>query len=123
MLLSELAMATGLRYEGVDTDIVSIEYDSRRIKKGSLFCCIVGNMFDGHTFAEGAIANGATALLVERELPFDVPQLVVKNARKSMAEVAAAFYGYPQREMMMLGVTGTNGKTTTTHMVKAIAVV
>ena len=75
MLLSELAMASGLRFEGEDTDIVSIEYDSRRVKKGSLFCCIVGSLFDGHTFAEGAIQNGATALLVERELPLPVPHL------------------------------------------------
>lgn len=121
MLLSELAMATGLRYEGADTDIQSIEYDSRKVKPGSMFCCIVGALFDGHTFAEGAVGSGASALLVERELPIDVPQIVVKNARKAMAEMAAAFYGYPQREMMMLGVTGTNGKTTTTYMVKAIA--
>lgn len=121
MLLSELAMASGLRYEGEDTDISSIEYDSRKIKRGSMFCCIVGALFDGHTFAEGAVKSGASALLVERELPLSVPQIVVKNARKAMAEMAAAFYGYPQREMMMLGVTGTNGKTTTTYMVKAIA--
>ena len=90
MLLSELAMATGLRYEGEDTDIVSIEYDSRKVKKGSLFCCIVGSLLDGHTFAESALQNGATALVVERELPLNVPQLVVKNARKAMAEMAAA---------------------------------
>ena len=121
MLLSELAMASGLRYEGEDTDIASIEYDSRRIKQGSMFCCIVGALFDGHTFAEGAVKSGASALLVERQLPLSVPQIVVKNARKAMAEMAAAFYGYPQREMMLLGVTGTNGKTTTTYMVKAIA--
>jgi UDP-N-acetylmuramoyl-L-alanyl-D-glutamate--2,6-diaminopimelate ligase len=121
MLLSELAMATGLRYENEDQDIVSIEYDSRKVKQGSMFCCIVGAMFDGHTFAKGAVESGATALLVERELPVPVPQIVVKNARKAMAEMAAAFYGYPQREMMVLGVTGTNGKTTTTYMVKAIA--
>ena len=121
MLLSELAMACGQRYEGADTDIVSIEYDSRKVKRGSLFCCIVGALLDGHSFAESAVKNGAAALLVERELPLDVPQIVVKNARKAMAEMAAAFYGYPQREMMMLGVTGTNGKTTTTYMVKAIA--
>ncbi len=121
MLLSELAMASGLRYEGEDKDIASIEYDSRKVKQGSMFCCIVGALFDGHTFAQSAVDNGAGALLVERELPIAVPQLVVKNARKAMAEMAAAFYGYPQREMMMLGVTGTNGKTTTTYMVKAIA--
>jgi UDP-N-acetylmuramoyl-L-alanyl-D-glutamate--2,6-diaminopimelate ligase len=123
MLLSELAMATGLRYEGEDTDICSIEYDSRRVKKGSLFCCIVGAMFDGHSFAQSALDSGATALLVERKLPLPAPQIVVKNARKAMAEMAAAFYGYPQREMMMLGVTGTNGKTTTTYMVKAIGTI
>lgn len=121
MLLSELVMATGLRFTGEDTDIVSIEYDSRKVKPGSMFCCIVGALFDGHTFAESAIQNGAAALLVERELPYPVPQILVKNARKAMAEMSAAFYGYPQREMMMLGVTGTNGKTTTTYMVKAIA--
>ena len=121
MLLSELAMSTGLRYTGENVDIRSIEYDSRRVTPGSMFCCIVGQMFDGHSFAEAAVAQGAVALLVERELPLPVPQVVVKNARKSMAEMSAAFYGYPQREMQMLGVTGTNGKTTTTYMVKAIA--
>jgi UDP-N-acetylmuramoyl-L-alanyl-D-glutamate--2,6-diaminopimelate ligase len=121
MLLSELAMATGLRYTGEDTEIESIEYDSRKVKKGSMFCCVVGQLFDGHTFADGAVRQGAAALLVEHELPLSVPQIVVPNARKAMAEMAAAFYGYPQREMMMLGVTGTNGKTTTTYMVKAIA--
>ncbi|MBQ2770894.1 MAG: UDP-N-acetylmuramoyl-L-alanyl-D-glutamate--2,6-diaminopimelate ligase [Clostridia bacterium] len=121
MRLSELAMATGLRYTGLDVEITSIEYDSRKVKPGSMFCCIVGLLFDGHSFAESAVKSGAAALLVERELPLDVPQILVKNARKAMAEMAAAFYGYPQREMMMLGVTGTNGKTTTTYMVKSIA--
>ena len=121
MLLSELAMSTGLRYTGENVDIRSIEYDSRKVKQGSMFCCIVGQLFDGHTFAEAAVKQGAVALLVERELPLPVPQVVVKNARKSMAEMAAAFYGYPQREIQVLGVTGTNGKTTTTYMVKAIA--
>ena len=121
MLLSELAMASGVRYTGEDKEILSIEYDSRKVTKGSIFCCIVGQLFDGHTFAEAAARDGAAALLVERELPLDVPQIVVGNARKAMAEMAAAFYGYPQREMQMLGVTGTNGKTTTTYMVKAIA--
>ncbi len=121
MLLSELAMATGQRYTGENLDICAIEYDSRKVEKGSIFCCIVGMLFDGHDFAEKAVEKGASALLVERELPLPVPQIVVKNARKAMAEMAAAFYGYPQREMTMLGVTGTNGKTTTTYMVKAIA--
>ena len=121
MLLSELAMAAGVRYAGEDISIQSIEYDSRRVKPGCIFCCVVGMLFDGHTFAEAAVRDGASALLVERELPLPVPQILVPNARRAMAEIAAAFYGYPQREMQMLGVTGTNGKTTTTYMVKAIA--
>lgn len=121
MRLSELAMATGLRYTGADVEITSIEYDSRKAAPGSMFCCIVGQLFDGHDFAKTAVENGASAILVEHALELDVPQIVVDNARKAMAEMAAAFYGYPQREVLMLGVTGTNGKTTTTYMVKAIA--
>ena len=95
MLLSELAMSAGVRYEGADVEIRSIEYDSRKAAAGSMFCCVVGQLFDGHSFAQGAVDRGACALLVERELPIDVPQIVVKNARKAMAEMAAAFYGYP----------------------------
>ena len=121
MLLSRLAQAAGAAVKGADTEIVSVEYDSRRVRQGSLFCCCVGMLFDGHSFAGKAVENGASALLVERELPFDVPQIVVPNARKAMAEVASAFYGNPQNEMRMVGVTGTNGKTTTTYMVKAVA--
>ena len=121
MLLSELANACGVRYTGENVDICSIEYDSRKAGEGSIFCCVVGLLFDGHTFAEGAVAQGAAALLVERELPLDVPQIVVPNARKAMAEMAACFYGHPEKQLTMLGVTGTNGKTTTTYMVKAIA--
>ena len=121
MLLSKLVMASGLEYTGEDVEIAAIEYDSRKVKPGSLFCCIVGQLFDGHTFAQGAVEAGAAALLVERELPLNVAQIVVPNARKAMAELAGAFYHHPERGMQMLGVTGTNGKTTTTYMVKAIA--
>ena len=121
MLLSELAMAAGVRYSGADCDITAIHYDSRHAENGSLFCCVHGILSDGHDFAKSAVEHGASALLVERPLPLDVPQIVVENSRKAMAEMAAAFYGYPQRELRMLGVTGTNGKTTTTYMVKTIA--
>jgi len=121
MLLSELALSVKAQHTGRDEEILSIEYDSRKVKAGSLFCCIVGQLFDGHNFAASAVEKGAVALLVERELPIDVPQVIVPDARRAMAEMAAAFYRYPQREMYMLGVTGTNGKTSTTYMVKAIA--
>lgn len=114
-------MSIGTRFEGSDTDIVSVEYDSRKVRPGSLFCCIRGEVADGHSFAEQAVSAGASALLCEYRLPLEVPQIIVGDSRKGMAEIASAFYNYPQREMIMLGVTGTNGKTTTTYMIKSIA--
>ena len=104
-----------------DVDIQKIEYDSRSVKAGDLFVCIVGAMADGHRFAPDAAAKGAVALLVERELDIDIPQIIVPDTRKAMAQAAACFYGYPSRKMKMVGITGTNGKTTGTYMLKGIA--
>ncbi len=121
MLLSKIAESVHGRLIGHDTEITSIEYDSRKACAGSLFCCMVGAVLDGHDFAKSAVERCASALLVQRELPLDAPQIVVENSRKAMAEAASEFYGHPEREMTMVGVTGTNGKTTTTYMVKSIA--
>lgn len=121
MKLSEIAKELGVPVTGGDAEIRSVQYDSRKVTEGSLFCCMVGLVSDGHTFAPQAVKNGAAALLVERPLPLDVPQIVVKNARSGMAHAAACFYRHPEREMTLLGVTGTNGKTSTTYMLKAIA--
>lgn len=122
MLLSELAGATAHeKRTGEDVPVASLQYNSRKVGKGDVFCCIVGTFFDGHAYAAQAVEAGAAALVVERELPLPVPQVVVKNTRIAMAEMAAAFYGYPARGMRIVGVTGTNGKTSTTYMLKAIA--
>lgn len=121
MLLSELAKNTRHRLVGRDVEVNKIEYDSRKVSQGNLFCCIVGAVSDGHDYAGHAAKSGAAALLTEKELPIDIPQIVTDNTRTAMAEMAAAFYGYPAKSMKMIGVTGTNGKTTTTHMVKSIA--
>lgn len=121
MRLTELISGTTITLRGADTDITDIGYNSRNVVKGSIFCCIVGLNFDGHSFAEQAVENGAAALLVERPLPIDVPQLVTDDARKGMALISAAFFGHPELKMRLVGVTGTNGKTTTTYMVKSIA--
>ena len=104
-----------------DVDIQKIEYNSRSVEAGDLFVCIVGDVTDGHRFAPEAAARGAVALLVERELDIDIPQIVVYDTRKAMAEAAACFYDYPSRKMKMVGITGTNGKTTGTYMLKGIA--
>ncbi|OQB24623.1 MAG: UDP-N-acetylmuramoyl-L-alanyl-D-glutamate--LD-lysine ligase [Firmicutes bacterium ADurb.Bin182] len=121
MLLSDLVDKNRYRLVGENVDINKIEYDSRKVSKGDLFCCIVGSVSDGHDFARQAVESGASALLVERELPIDIPMIVADNTRIAMAELAAAYYGHPAKGMRLIGVTGTNGKTTTTHMIKSIA--
>lgn len=104
-----------------DIEITGVAYDSRRVEAGNLFVCIPGYRYDGHSFAQQAVAAGAYALVVERELiGLAVPQIVVGDARESMGLIAAAFWGYPSRSLRIIGVTGTNGKTTTTYLVKSV---
>ena len=114
--------ALEVRGDPATTDVRSVEFDSRRVRSGSLFCCVPGTRTDGHAFAAEAVGRGATALLCERLLDLDVPQVRVAagTARPSMATVASAFYGHPSRALRMVGVTGTNGKTTVTHLVQAV---
>ena len=123
MLLSKLIENTGLTLinGGADIDVARIEYDSRRVKPGEVFSCVVGTFMDGHDFAESAVKNGAAALIVERELPLPVPQILAKNSRRAMAELAMKLYDHPAKKLRIIGVTGTNGKTTTTYMLKSIA--
>lgn len=104
-------------------EINGLEMDSRKIKKGNLFICVPsidGFLRDRHLFAPDAIENGAAALLVQRELPLAIPQIIVKDTRSAMAAIAAHFYGYPSHEMKLIGITGTNGKTTTSYMMEKI---
>jgi UDP-N-acetylmuramoyl-L-alanyl-D-glutamate--2,6-diaminopimelate ligase len=111
------------RYEvhGADTvDVVNVDFDSRRVRPGSLFCCLKGENIDGHEFARAAHAAGATALLVEHRLDVDITQVVVADARHAMGQLAAALFNHPARRLTMLGVTGTNGKTTTTSLIAAV---
>jgi UDP-N-acetylmuramoyl-L-alanyl-D-glutamate--2,6-diaminopimelate ligase len=121
MQLRELAKATAYTRLTGDAEIEKIVYNSRRVQRGDLFCCVVGTFFDGHDYAAQAVEAGAAALVVERELDLNVPQLVVPSTRVAMAEMAASYYGEPSKHMKMVGVTGTNGKTSTTYMIKAIA--
>ena len=102
--------------------IGSVTHDSRAVRPGSLFCCIRGARTDGHFFAEDAVAAGVSAVLVDHRLQLSrpVPQLVVTDTRRAMGPVAAAVLGYPGDALELIGITGTNGKTTTAHMVAAI---
>lgn len=107
-------------YKGENPEITSIENDNRRVTPGSLFICIKGYTVDGHDFAGSAVKNGAAAILAERELPVNVPVIVVKDTMRAMAVLADAFYGQPSQKLHLVGITGTNGKTTTSHIIEQI---
>ena len=102
-------------------DVRTVTHDSRHVTPGTLFCCVPGASFDGHDFAAGAVADGAVALLCERRLDLDVPQLVVPSVREAMGPIAAAVLGFPSDALRLVGITGTNGKTTVAHLVAAMA--
>ncbi len=104
----------------VEVEISSLAYDSRRVEPGTLFFCVPGEKVDGHEFGAAAVEAGAVALVVERELDVDVAQVVVPDARAAMAPVAARFQGDPTAELRVVGITGTNGKTTTAFLVREI---
>lgn len=97
-----------------------VAYDSRQVAPGDLFCCAPGSVADGHDFAAAAVDAGATALLVERVLPLAVTQIAVESVRSAMAVAAAMLFGNPSHDVTVVGVTGTNGKTTVTHLLGAI---
>jgi UDP-N-acetylmuramoyl-L-alanyl-D-glutamate--2,6-diaminopimelate ligase len=104
----------------LDLQIAALAYDSRRVSAGTLFFCVPGHAGDGHDHAPEAVRRGATALIVERALGLGVPELVVPSARAAMAPVAARFNDDPTAELRVVGVTGTNGKTTTAFMLREL---
>jgi UDP-N-acetylmuramoyl-L-alanyl-D-glutamate--2,6-diaminopimelate ligase len=101
-------------------EIHELAYDTRNVSPGALFFCIPGANADGHELAAEAIAAGAAALVVEHPLNLDVPQLVVQSVRAAMPQGAVEFFGDPTRELEVLGVTGTSGKTTTVYLLHSI---
>ena len=103
-----------------DIDITGISYNSKTVKQGEIFVCLKGEHSDGHEFAKMAVENGAVALYCEKELDIDVPQVIVESTRHQIADLAAAFYNYPSKKIKLIGVTGTNGKTTVTHLIQRI---
>ncbi len=120
MRLDELTATISCQLTGeAGTEIAGLQYDSRKVQAGDLFFCISGFKKDGHEYAESAVKQGAAALMVARQLDLDIPQIIVEDDRLAMAEIACRFYGDPAKKLMMIGVTGTNGKTTITYMLKS----
>jgi UDP-N-acetylmuramoyl-L-alanyl-D-glutamate--2,6-diaminopimelate ligase len=104
-----------------NVEVTAITHDSRLVARGACFACIPGEHADGHDYAAAAVAAGAVALLVERPLPLAVSQVRVPSVRMALGPAAATLHGHPSRALRCLGVTGTNGKTTTTYLLEAIA--
>ncbi len=116
---AEIARMAGGRLQGADVPVGGVGTDSRRIEPGSLFVALSGPNFDGHDFAEAAVAGGATALMVSRQLAVGVPQIVVDDTRLALGRLAGA-WRHAQQDLVVIGLTGSNGKTTVKEMTAAI---
>ena len=103
-----------------DVEVSSVEFDSRSVGPGALFCAVRGERSDGHDHAAAAVEAGAVAVVAEEALPLPVPVIVVPDSRVAMAALAVRFHGEPARTLTLVGITGTNGKTTTTFLLRAV---
>ena len=128
MQLDVLIGDSGLHERGLVVGVVgdssvevgSLTMDSRSVAPGALFACVVGRRSDGHQFAPEAVESGASALLCEHRLDLRVPQVIVTSVRRALGPVADGFNGHPSRSLKVVGVTGTNGKTTTCALVSSV---
>lgn len=122
MKLEELIK--GLNYKELinfeNVDITGISYNSKTTKSGDIFVCLVGEHSDGHDYFKSAVEAGAKALLTEKKLKCHLPQILVESTRHQIADIADKFYNSPSKDLHLIGVTGTNGKTTVTHLVQKI---
>ncbi len=122
MRLKALLHSAGLEdpIEGSGPEVDRVVHDSRVVASGDLFCCIPGSTYDGHEFAERAVRAGAAAVIAERALDLPVPVVIVDSVRREMPHLAAAVEGWPSRNLDLVGVTGTNGKTSVVHFLDAV---
>ena len=116
-----LALSSPLGGDCADVPVTGIAYRADDVQPGDAFFCVPGTVHDGHDFASDAVAAGASVLVVEHRIAdLEVPQCVVPDSRDALARGSAAFHGHPSEAMSVVGITGTNGKTTTTYLLDAI---
>ncbi|HSQ78289.1 MAG TPA: UDP-N-acetylmuramoyl-L-alanyl-D-glutamate--2,6-diaminopimelate ligase [Nitrospirota bacterium] len=123
-LVGTLERPSSLPPDWLDREVLDIAYDSRKVRPGSLFVAVRGFHSDGHLFILQAVKQGAVAVVTERHnctaVATGTPQIVVEDSRRALALLATTFYGHPSQKLALIGITGTNGKTTTAYLVKAI---
>lgn len=122
MKLGELLDLIGYKNFSGDreTEILGLSTDSRKVLKGDLFICFKGGKYDSHEFVSDAVKSGAAAVVCEEKLECGLPQIIVENGRAAVAGIARAFFGFADKKLKLIGITGTNGKTTTTYMLESI---
>lgn len=119
-LIDNLDYIELVNIEGFISEIEGISYNSKKAKPDDVFICLTGEHVDGHEYAEEAVANGATICIVERRLNLDIPQIVVSDTTEAIAQISDLFYSSPSKKLNLIGVTGTNGKTTVTHLIQSL---
>ncbi|MCK5204692.1 MAG: UDP-N-acetylmuramoyl-L-alanyl-D-glutamate--2,6-diaminopimelate ligase, partial [Desulfobacterales bacterium] len=115
-----LSIDDGADKNGTDPEIKSVHYRAQDVRPGGLFVAIAGHTADGHDFIDTAIKKGAVAVVSQRELKSKILNIQVADTRQALADIAAGFYGRPSERLTVIGITGTNGKTTTAYLVESI---
>ena len=119
-LVNELNYIELVNMDDTTVEIQGISYNSKRTQPNDVFICLTGEHVDGHEYAEEAVANGACVCVVERVLNLDIPQIVVSDTTEVIAKISDLFYASPSQKLNIIGVTGTNGKTTVTHLIQKL---
>ena len=121
-LLDQREVCSGLDKNSGEIEVTGLQYDNRKVAAGNVFWAFAGSVTDGRKYARAAVENGAVAVVSELEPlePVNFPWIQVQHARNALATAAAAFYGHPDKNIAITGVTGTNGKTTTTWIIDNI---
>ena len=119
-LIREIDFIELVNINDYDEEVEGISYNSKKVQPNDIFVCLTGEHVDGHEYAEEALANGAIACVVERRLSIDAPQIVVSSTEDMIAKISSLFYVKPSTKLNIIGVTGTNGKTTVTHLIQKL---
>ena len=119
-LIREIDYIELVNIENYEEEILGISYNSKKTQPKDIFICLTGEHVDGHEYAEEAFLNGATVCVVEKRLCIDAPQIVVDSTTEMIAKISNIFYSNPSSKLNIIGVTGTNGKTTVTHLIQKL---